>query len=164
MESDERVELWPLDEERLEALLDAAVADADPYEVMPPVEGPEGWTPARRRAFLDFHRSRSLAPVPVEATYAIAVGGRVAGAARLLLHQGGDAVETGVWIGRSQRGRGVGAAVVGLLLAEAAKTGARRLVATTTVDNGAARRLLAGAGAELTEDGEGGVDAVVRLG
>ncbi|GGK98765.1 hypothetical protein Ppa06_67000 [Planomonospora parontospora subsp. parontospora] len=65
------VTLQPLDETSLRELLDAAVADADPLEVMPPVDGPAGWTAGRRQAFLDFHRARSLSGEPVETTYVI---------------------------------------------------------------------------------------------
>ena len=68
------VTLRQLDETLLRGLLDAAVADADPDEVMPPVAGPDGWTDERQAAFLSFHQSRSLATEPIEATYAILVG------------------------------------------------------------------------------------------
>ncbi|NYI03904.1 GNAT family N-acetyltransferase [Allostreptomyces psammosilenae] len=165
--ADPDVRLRVLDEETLPALLACAVADADPAEVMPvPDDGaPPGWTPARRRAFLDFHRSRALVTTgpPVETTYLVVVDGRVAGAARLRAEEQGTALETGVWIGRSDRGRGIGGRVAELLLAEAARSGARRLDASTTVRNVAARRLLRRAGAELREEADGEVRATVPL-
>lgn len=144
-----RVELRLLSEENLTDLLDAAVADADPAEVMPPVPGPPGWTDSRQRAFRDFHRSRSITTTePVETTYVIALDGRVIGAARL--EPSGDSVEMGVWIGRSQRGRGIGRLAASDLITLARGTDAKRIVASTTLDNIAAQRLLRGIGATLT--------------
>ncbi|WP_240771613.1 GNAT family N-acetyltransferase [Nocardia sp. CS682] len=140
----EPVRLEPLTEGNLTLLLDAAVADADPLDVMPPVDGEPGWNTARRQAFLDFHRGRALrAESPVEYTYLIAVGDRIVGAARL--QPGEDGLEAGVWIGRSDRGQGVGRAVADQLRAVAATFGAHQVVATTTVDNSAARKLLGSA-------------------
>ncbi|MFE9583265.1 GNAT family N-acetyltransferase [Nocardia sp. NPDC006044] len=147
----EPVELEPLTEHNLTLLLEAAVADADPLEVMPPVDGEPGWNAERRQAFLEFHRGRALAEdAPVEYTYVIVVGGRAVGAARL---QPGDAgLEAGVWIGRSDRGRGVGKAVAEQLRGVAAELGVRQIVAVTTVDNSAARRLLEAASATVSGD------------
>ncbi|GII80631.1 hypothetical protein Sru01_56130 [Sphaerisporangium rufum] len=149
------VTLRRLDEDVLADLLAAAVAGADPLEVMPPVAGPPGWTPERREAFLDFHRARSLSATPVETTYAIVAGGTVAGAARLRPVDGvPGAVETGVWIDRPRRGTGVGRAVLGLLVAEARAAGATRLHADTTAGNQAARSLLARLGATMEVHGD----------
>ncbi|WP_212732706.1 hypothetical protein [Streptomyces oceani] len=58
-----------LDEGLLQDLLDVAVAEAEPDEVMPTVAGPAGWTGERRTAFSRFHQSRSLSAEPVESTY-----------------------------------------------------------------------------------------------
>lgn len=147
------IALTPLDEPALARLLDAAVAGADPLEVMPPVEGPPGWTAARRSAFLAFHRGRSLDPATaVERTWVVEVDGTAAGAARL--ERRGDAVEAGIWLGRGSRGRGAGREVTRLLLAEARTWGAARFVATTTSDNHGARSLLAGLGAALITRGD----------
>ncbi|GAT69833.1 GCN5 family acetyltransferase [Planomonospora sphaerica] len=149
------VTLQPLDETSLRELLDAAVADADPLEVMPPVDGPAGWTAGRRQAFLDFHRARSLSGEPVETTYVIRVGEEAVGAARLCpIEDAGHAVEAGIWIGRSHRGSGVGGAVLRRLFELARAGGARRLFASTTAGNTPMRRLLAAAGAELARDGQ----------
>ncbi|GAA5096547.1 GNAT family N-acetyltransferase [Nocardia iowensis] len=146
----EPIGLEPLTEHNLELLLEAAVSDADPLEVMPPVAGEAGWNAKRRQAFLDFHRGRGLRPgQPVEYTYVIAVAGHVVGAARL--QPGDDGFEAGVWIGRSYRGRGVGRVVAEQLRIVAAEIGARRVVAVTTVGNSAARRLL-GAAATVSGD------------
>ncbi|WP_158676899.1 GNAT family N-acetyltransferase [Wenjunlia vitaminophila] len=153
------VVLQRLDEDLLQELLEAAVADADPREVMPPVAGPSGWTSERRVAFLRFHQSRSLSAEPVESTYAIVVGKTVVGAARLCPMEDPvrRAVEVGVWIGRSHRGSGVGRAVLHQLLDLACAEGFDSVFASTKVDNAAAQRLLTGVGGELVREG----DAVV---
>ncbi|MEV4144189.1 GNAT family N-acetyltransferase [Amycolatopsis sp. NPDC049691] len=147
------ITLTPLDEPALARLLEAAVAGADPLEVMPPVEDVPGWTPARRSAFLAFHRGRSLdPPTAVERTWVVDLDGTAVGAARLERH--GDTVEAGIWLSRGTRGRGVGREVTKLLLAEARTSGAARFIATTTAGNAAARALLGGLGAALTTHGE----------
>lgn len=147
------VALSPLDEPALARLLDAAVAGADPLEVMPPVDGAPGWTPERRAAFLEFHRARSLNPATaVERTWVVDVDGEAVGAARLQPH--GDAVEAGIWLSRASRGRGIGTRVTALLLAEARTTGAARFLASTTAGNRGARALLVSAGAALITDGD----------
>ncbi|MGI5422414.1 N-acetyltransferase family protein [Actinomadura luteofluorescens] len=148
-----KVALTPLDEPALARLLDAAVTGADPLEVMPPVGGPPGWTPERRAAFLEFHRARCLnSATAVERTWVVDVDGEAAGAARL--QPDGDAVEAGIWLSRSSRGRGIGARVTALLLAEARSSGAARLLASTTAGNRGARALLEGAGATLIVEGD----------
>ncbi|HEV7975558.1 GNAT family N-acetyltransferase [Amycolatopsis sp.] len=155
------VRLIELDEAQLARLLEAAVADADPLEVMPPVDGPDGWNDRRRQAFLEFHRGRSIGTDhPVETTYVIEVDDQVIGAARL--ESTGDDVEAGVWIGRSWRGRGAGRLVAAELLAMARKTGAARFIASTTAGNSAARKPLGGIGAGLTTDGDD-VEAALEL-
>lgn len=154
--------LLPLTEENLHLLLAAAVADADPAEVMPPVPGTTGWDPTARASFLEFHRSRSLAAQrPVETTYLIVVDERVVGAARLEPLDRGR-IEIGAWIGQSRRGHGIGTAIMAELRVLARDSGARQLVAATTAGNTAARRLLDRAGAELTVSGTD-VDAVAEL-
>ncbi|MFJ7218169.1 GNAT family N-acetyltransferase [Amycolatopsis sp. NPDC098790] len=146
------ITLTPLDEPALARLLEAAVAGADPLDVMPPVDGPPGWIAARRAAFLDFHRGRSLNPATaVERTWVVDADGIAVGAARLERH--GDAVEAGIWLSRDARGRGIGREVTQLLLAEARSSGATRFIASTTPENRGARSLLAGLGAALTIDG-----------
>ncbi|MFE2717863.1 GNAT family N-acetyltransferase [Streptomyces mirabilis] len=149
------VTLRQLDEDLLQALLDVAVADADPHEVMPPVAGPAGWTAERRTAFSRFHQSRSLAAEPVETTYAIVVGDTVVGAARLCPLEGAKhAVEAGVWIGRSHRGSGVGGAVFSHLLTLARADGFDSLFLSTKPDNMASQRLLSAMGVDLVHEGD----------
>ncbi|ONK14504.1 GNAT family N-acetyltransferase [Streptomyces sp. MP131-18] len=156
------VRLRPLDEALLRRLLAAAVADADPLDVMPPVAGPPGWTRERREAFVRFHRSRSLSARPVESTYAIVLTGPdgaggaggasgVVGAARLApVAEEPGSVEAGVWLGRSVRGAGVGGAVLRQLAGIARAGGAVRMVAETTPDNIASQRILSALCASVT--------------
>ncbi|MEV6428172.1 GNAT family N-acetyltransferase [Nocardia sp. NPDC051463] len=158
------VTLEELSEENLRSLLDAAVADADPFEVMAAVDGPPGWTLQRRHAFVEFHRGRALHPTrPSERTFVITVDGETVGAARLEPH--GNDLEAGIWIGRSHRGRGIGSVVTARLHKLAAETGASRITATTTQGNVAARRLIdTGPGARVQVDGDAvtGVCALTR--
>jgi RimJ/RimL family protein N-acetyltransferase len=161
------VTLRPLDEKVLRDLLDAAVADADPREVMPPLEADpdagaaDAWTPERRSAFLRFHRTRSLAAEPVEITYAVAVGKAVVGAVRLFPLAAGEraarpAAEAGVWLMRSYRGAGVGDAAFRHLLGLARTQGIERLYVHTTAENTAARALIAALGATVVRGGSSG--------
>ncbi|MGD9526178.1 GNAT family N-acetyltransferase [Pseudonocardia sp.] len=153
------VTLVPFDEPTLDALVAAALADADPDEVTPPLGA--GWT-AERLAWL---RDHHLAPRPHRETWAVVAGGAVVGAVRLTpvadpaesptrpdemrnSQENGPAerstrpdemrnsrVEVGMWLVRSARGRGVGAAALRLALDLAA---GRTVVAHTTVANAAA--------------------------
>ncbi|MGG8408269.1 N-acetyltransferase family protein [Streptomyces sp. 12297] len=160
------VSLHPLDEGLLQALLGAAVADADPFEVMPPVDpdGPPGWTEQRQAAFLAFHRSRALAVEPVECTYVIAVDGDVIGAARLCpLDEPAGTVEAGVWIVRGQRGAGVGGAVLQRMISLARAAGFGAFFISTKPENTAVLRLLDGLGAVALREG-GSVTSTIDLG
>ncbi|GGP76503.1 GNAT family N-acetyltransferase [Streptomyces melanogenes] len=158
------VTLHLLDRTLLPELLHAAIEDADPLEVMPPVEGPGGWTPERRSAFLRFHESRSLAADPVEITFAIAASQRIVGAARLCpVDKQAGVAEAGVWIGRSHRGVGVGGAVWRLLLDRARAEGFTSVYVSTTPDNTAVRALMDRIGVDLVRDGEV-LTAFVNLG
>ncbi len=58
-------------------------------------------------------------------------------------------LETGIWLGRSFRGRGVGREALRLVKSLAASAGAEVLVAETTAGNVGALALLKAAGAEL---------------
>ena len=70
---------------------------------------------------------------------------------------------TGLWLGRSFRGRGIGGEALRLVKAEAAAAGADLLEAETTPGNAAAQALLRAAGAALAVDGQR-VKARVKLG
>ncbi|MET7643272.1 GNAT family N-acetyltransferase [Streptomyces sp. NPDC005426] len=147
-----RVDLRQLDEEALQSLLTVAVGDAAPTEVMPPVAGPPGWTADRRAAFLAWHRARrtGLGGPLHESTYAIVHGGRIVGSARLARHDGPYVLETGMWLGRSSRGVGIGTLALREVLAEAANAGAHAVIAETTADNAGALAALRHNGAHLT--------------
>ena len=144
------VELRVLDDRTLEDLLEVAVADAAPEEVMPPVAGSPGWTVARREAFLAFFRPM-LGGVDTT-IYAIMVDGEIAGFMRL--KRLATVAETGMWLGRSWRGKGVGAAALRRLLREAACAGFVKVVADTTPGNVAALGVLRGAGARIVIAGD----------
>lgn len=147
------VRLTPMRDELLEPLLSAAVAEAEPGEVMPPVPGPAGWTAARRDAFREFHRSHfgggQVGPAG-SIMYAVTVGGDVVGGVRLTrLDTPVGVVETGIWLGRSARGRGIASAALRAVLDEAVRLGAHLVVARTTPANRAAINLLRRSGAVI---------------
>ncbi|MEJ3745581.1 GNAT family N-acetyltransferase [Actinomycetes bacterium KLBMP 9797] len=151
--------------ESAEALLAVAVAEADPADVMPPVAGPPGWTAARRAAFRAFHRLffQGLAGPHRTIMFGVVADGHLVGMIRMR-RSGADSVETGMWLGRSARGRGIGSAALRALVAEAAAAGARTVVAETTSDNHAALAALRRCGALLTADPTSGkVVAVIAV-
>jgi RimJ/RimL family protein N-acetyltransferase len=160
------VVLRRMDDALLERLLRVAVAEADPDEAMPPLEGPPGWTPARREAFKDYHRSRieGLESAHREVTFAVMAGSEVVGAARLAEVDRPGVLEAGLWLARSARGRGRAGEVLSLLLVEAASAGASVVVAETTAGNAAALAVLRRSGARLIAvDPEGRVHAEMTL-
>ena len=150
----------PIDETMLDSLLHVAVTDADPDDVMPPIDGPPGWTVARQEAFRRYHcdRASGLQGANRELGYAVVADGAVVGAARLARQDDGR-FEVGVWLGRSARGRGVGTALIGLLLERARDLGGT-VVAETTASNAGALAILRRHGARLSPpDGDGSVHA-----
>ena len=149
------VRLEPVDEQNLEPLLSVAAAEAEPGDVMPPVEAPAGWSCARREAFREFHRASfgGLDGPTGTCMYAILAGGEVVGMIRMTRRDEPGTVETGMWLGRSARGQGIGAAALRELLNEAAAAGMRLVVAETTVDNHGAVSVLEKCGAKLRESG-----------
>ena len=154
----------PVDEQNLEPLLSVAVAESEPDEVMPPVEAPAGWSQARRDAFREFHRASfgGLAGPTRNLMYAIVQDGDVVGMIRMGRGDEPGILETGMWLGKSTRGQGIGLIALRLLLAEAVQAGARRVVAETRTDNAAALSLLRRCGAVLGQNGST-VRAEIRL-
>lgn len=146
------------DRSELDAVVTAAVTGALPREVMPPDDEPhpDDWTLPRERAYARFLRGRPA----TETSYLVVEGTAVVGVARLL--RDGAGAETGVWLARTARGRGIGTTVLGLLAHRAAEDGADRLVAGTTADNVAALAALRHHGAALTGRADA-VAAVVEL-
>ena len=161
------VSLADVDEQVLEQLLDLAKRDASPDEVAPPLGGP-GWNLERTAWFFTYHRAAAegLDGTAGEKSWGILADGALAGSIRLKRVDAGtgrDTAETGIWLGRSFRGRGIGSAALRLVLAEARDAGIAEVTARTLAGNPAAQRILAGAGATLTPDDDGTVRAVVAL-
>ena len=106
------VRLTPVDEQTLEPLLSLAVAETEPEEVMPPVAAPAGWSHARRKAFREFYRSNygGLDGPTRTQMYAVVCDGDVVGIIRMARWDEPDTMETGMWLGRSARGHGIGGA------------------------------------------------------
>ena len=161
------VSLVDVDETVLDQLLELAKREASPDEVAPPLGGP-GWNLQRTAWFFSFHRAAShgLDGEAGEKTWAILADGSLAGSIRLKRVGAGNGrsdAETGIWLGRSFRSRGIGSAALRLVLAEARRAGVLRVTARTLAGNLGAQRLLADAGAVLTPDDDGTVGAVVVL-
>ncbi|MCU1434932.1 MAG: family acetyltransferase [Pseudarthrobacter sp.] len=158
------VRLADVDEAMLETLLHLAQDDASPDEVTPPLGSGAGWNPDRIQWFRAYHRAAAggLNGPSQEKSWAVLCDGTPAGSIRLKKTADLDTAETGIWLGRSFRGRGVGTAALKLVLAEARSAGLLQVVARTTAGNIGAQRILGGAGARLTHD-DGAVSAAVVL-
>lgn len=140
------------DDGALDDVVAAAVAGAEPDDVTPPLG--DGWCETRLEWLRTYHRERfeGLAGPAGEVTLAVREGGRTCGVVRLRA-LGHGRHETGLWLTRDVRGRGVGRAVFTDVLALAGTLGAREVVAETTTGNPAAQALLRGAGFTLSVDG-----------
>lgn len=102
------VELPDVDDDVLKALVRIALDDANADEVTPPLSGGSDWTMEREQWFRDYHRScrAGLDGPGREATWAIRSGGVPVGAVRLKRTWEEGALDTGIWLARSARGRG----------------------------------------------------------
>lgn len=161
------VSLVDVDETVLEQLLELAKRDASPDEVAPPLGGP-GWNLERTAWFFSYHRAavHGLDGDAGEKTWGIIADGSLAGSIRLRRADSGNGVavaDTGIWLGRSFRSRGIGTAALRLVLQEARSAGIAVVSARTLAGNLGAQRVLASAGAVLTPDDDGTVSAVVVL-
>jgi len=162
------VRLVDVDETVLGQLLDLAVQDASPAEVTPPLGSGPGWNAERLAWFRAYHRAAAsgLDGPAREKSWAVVCDGSMAGSIRLkrtaAATAGPGTAETGIWLGRGYRGRGVGSAALRLVLVEARRAGLSLVVAHTTAGNQAAQRILCSAGAILTDD-DGTVNAAVVL-
>ncbi len=159
------VRLADVDERMLELLLRLARLDAEPDEVTPLLGNGTGWNAERSDWFRTYHRA-AAAGLDGEArqkSWAILAEGSPAGSIRLKRTARHDTAETGIWLGRSFRGRGVGTAALNLVLEEATRAGLRHVMAHTTAGNAGARRILTAAGAQLTHHDGGAVTAAVVL-
>lgn len=144
--------LAPMTPDLIERLLAVALREADPIEVMPPVPGEAGWTEAAVEGFRAFHRQHLDGALGTE-MFVVRSRGEVVGMIRLA-HCGQGAAETGMWLGRSARGRGLARVALRELLAVAAEQGVRTVYADTTADNLAAQAVLRSCGATLTPRGD----------
>ena len=158
------VRLADVDEPMMQQLLALAMDDASPDEVTPPLGHGTGWNTERIDWFRACHRAASagLDGPAGEKSWAVLCDGSPAGSVRLKRTAEGTA-ETGIWLGRSFRCRGVGSSALDLVLVEARNAGLRQVIARTTAGNIGAQRLLAAAGAQLTHDDGGAVGAAVVL-
>ena len=149
----------------LERLLAVALHDADADEVTPPLGTAAGWNTERISWFRAYHHAAAagLDGPARQKSWAITADGELAGSIRLArvpatgtgpFTHDGAALETGIWLGRSFRGRGVGTEALRLVKAAAAAAGADLLQAETTAGNTAAQALLQSLGAELAADGQ----------
>ncbi len=159
------VSLADVDEAMLEALLHLAHHDALPDEVTPPLGSGSAWNLERIQWFRAYHRAAAdgLNGPSQEKSWAVLCDGTPAGSIRLKRSADLNTAETGIWLGRSFRGRGVGTAALKLVLAEARRAGLLQVVARTTAGNVGALRILTGAGARLRHDDDGAVSAAVVL-
>ncbi|HET6876050.1 MAG TPA: GNAT family N-acetyltransferase [Jatrophihabitans sp.] len=159
------IALVDVDEDVLAEMVDVATSDAAPDEVTAPLDDGTAWTQPRIDWLRALHRDRrpGLAGPLGEATWAIVVDGRVAGAIRLKRTSEPGVLETGMWLARGARGRGVAAAALRNVLERAAATGARAVRADTTAGNAAALAVLSRLGFQLTHGADDGVHAVRRL-
>jgi RimJ/RimL family protein N-acetyltransferase len=151
-----RLELVPVDEAVLARLVGAALADAAPDEVTPPLGRSDRWGPERIEWLRRLHRDRrrGLDGPLGEATWAIAVRGDVVGSVRLKRMAEPDVLETGIWLTRSARGHGVGRRAVAAVVERARAAGARAVRADTSVHNAPARAILERLGFECEVEGD----------
>lgn len=168
------VALVDVSDDVLEALLAVAIKDADADEVTPPLGRAAGWNPERVRWFREYHHAAAagLDGPAHQQTWAISWNGQLAGSIRLSRQvragrvapwdassgvSSGVSLETGIWLGRSFRGRGIGTQALQLVKAVARALGADTLEADTTAGNSAAQALLRSAGATVAlRDASGG--------
>ena len=154
--------VWLVDvsEPVLEQLLTVAIQDADPDEVTPPLGSASGWNSERISWFREYHHAAAGLDGPAQQkSWAISSDGKLAGSIRLKRTRA-DALETGIWLGRSFRGRGIAREALRLVIDRAAASGAAVLQADTTAGNGAALGLLRSARAEFEHGGASGAAAV----
>lgn len=149
----------------LEALVHVALTDAAADDVTPPLTPGMGWTTERLDWLRAYHRDRraGLDGPLREGTWAVLVDSVVLGSVRLQEIEDG-VLELGIWLGRSARGRGLGADAVRAAVELARTTTAHTVVAETTTDNLAALAVLRALGFETADTGaDHSVHASLRL-
>ena len=156
-----------VDEVVLKQLVQAAITDASADEVTPPLTPGAAWTPTRVAWLRRFHRDRraGLSGPAGEVTWAVLADARVVGSVRLKCTDEQGVLETGAWVMRGARGRGVGRAAMLAVLQEAAALGARGVRAETTAGNASALGVLRRLGFDLAPaEDDHGVQALLRFG
>src|SRR6478752_6661677 len=111
------VTLADVDEAVADRLLQLAKRDASPDEVAPPLGGP-GWNLERTAWFFSYHHAAAGLDGPAaEKSWAVFSGGDVAGSVRLKREAPTDVLsaETGSWLGRNFRSRGIARAALALV-------------------------------------------------
>lgn len=153
------VRLAPVDDDVLERMVQAALADASANELTPPLTPGEEWTDERIEWLRSFHRSRrsGLDGPERELTWAVLAGQAVVGAARLKRVAESASAEVGLWLTQAARGRRIGRRAVQAVLDEARARGVTAVRADTTAGNGPALAVLASLGFDCTPVDEGGV-------
>ncbi len=138
------IELAPVDDIVLRQLVRAAITEAMADEVTPPLTPGPSWTPKRVAWLRDYHhRCRTGLTGPAgEATWAVVVKQEVVGSVRLKNTEKNGVLETGIWLTRNARGRGIGRTAITAVLREAALLGANQVRVDTTTGNTGAQCLL----------------------
>lgn len=165
-DSDCQVNLVGVDHSVLEQLVEVATTDASADEVTPPLTAGAAWTPIRIAWLRTFHvdRRAGLDGPAGEATWAVTLDQQVVGSVRLQRTQQAGELETGAWLTRSSRGRGVGRAAMEAVLHEAAALGFTSVSAQTTASNASALAVLKRLGFDLTQSNdEGGIHAHIAI-
>lgn len=139
-----RIQLVDVDEPTLDALVDAAVGDAAPDEVTPPFDDGGTWSEQRLHWLRELHRERraGLDGPLGEATWAVRSGDDVVGQIRLKRTGDAGVMETGAWLTRGARGRGIGVAALQAAIDRAFVYGASAVYAETTIGNVRAQGVL----------------------
>lgn len=159
------VHLSPVDAAMLPRLWEVAVDDAAADDVTPPLTpGPE-WTPERIVWFEDYHRAcaTGLDGRRREATWAVVVDGDPVGAVRLARTDEPGVAETGIWLARRARGRGIACLALGSVVEFARGAGLSAIRADTSETNLPALAALRRLGFTLAPDVEGRVGAHLDL-
>jgi RimJ/RimL family protein N-acetyltransferase len=160
------VRLRAVDEATLTHLVRAALADADADEVTAPVTPGNVWTPERISWLTAYHADRraGLDGPAGESTWAIEADGEVVGSMRLKRIGEPGVVETGIWLRRGARGRGIAQRALAAVLVEAAAWGAREVWANTRTENAPALAVLRALDFECADAVDGEVWARRRVG
>jgi len=159
------VELVPVDERMLERLIVVAVTDAPADDVVPPLDDSGGWNERRLVWLRQYHRDcRAGLDGPAgQATFAVLDDGHVVGSVRLAVTAHPRELETGMWLARSARGRGIGADAL-TAVAAMARSRADAVVLWLTEDQEEARGALETVGADLgVPDADGILRATLRV-